>query len=461
MLTTLNNLEHKNDQQRPLDKIPHEILFVMFRHALPPSWTMYWGSSSAPFPPIWSADLHTKLSIIRVCKSWHHIGLEILYESVVIRRIGQMPAFVRALEAREGLGALVRHLDITCFLPRGYYELHDTETKKIFAFCPRLSHFAFTPGFFIPARPRTLPALVSTITSLEYSDCVDYSLILPSLVQLCQTLRSLSLTLPETYDSNHPTLMLPSLENLRLGLADDSMIPTAKWVIPSVRWVSLRQTFRLRFPAYRSAHAQAATVLDAYGRTIRTLTISYNTRGSLQELVNCCPVLEHLGVSGGLCVAPLDHPTLQSVDIFRDFSTPEDVDCLKGNLPALRSCRSLDGALSYLGGAFPTLAIRSEGGGDDSRRPADGPPLYHDLPQSSWLALLLSDVGTAAESSDDDSDYISQSDDDDGSVEDSDSASDSDADTVSEDGRGNAFYMEEDWEIDADEALSIFRGTLR
>lgn len=90
--------------------------------------------------------------------------------------------------------------------------------------------------------------------------------------------------------------------------------------------------------------------------------------------------------------------------------------------------------------------------------------LNYRVPDSSWLQVLLSDTGSADESSDVDSDYVFNVEDDDGgSSGDPDSdGSDSDSDDL---GAvyyypGGEFHANEDWEIDRDEALFIFRNTL-
>ncbi|KAJ7147018.1 hypothetical protein C8R44DRAFT_758614 [Mycena epipterygia] len=448
--------------------LPQEIWNAVFRNSLPPSWTMSGITSLPPFPEtIWSADLRTKLSIIRVCKTWHQIGLEFLYESVMLRSIGQLPAFVDALKARDGLGDYVRSIDLCCFVPHGYYKLHDSEIKKIFALCPRLSHFAFTPSFFFPGSPGTLPALASTITSLEYEANIEYSAILPSLIQLCHTLRSLSLTLPDNYNADHPTLAFDNLENLRLGLAKDSLIPAAQWMIPGLRRVLLRDHFRLAFPAYRTKQQQANAFLDAYGGTGEVLVVPYLTSGILQELLDRCPTLQHLGVPLQLFL-PSNHSTLQSVDIFCPVAPHlpglGEFDDLKAGFPALRACRYLESifGLQHFENLPPTLPSASQ----YDVTAFDRIDLNHRIPDSSWLQVILSDAGSADESSDVDSDYVFNVEDDDGGSSgdtDSDSSdSDSDLDDVGAVRYypGGEFRVNDNWEIDRDEALLIFRTTL-
>ncbi|KAJ7206285.1 hypothetical protein GGX14DRAFT_367369, partial [Mycena pura] len=92
---------------------------------------------------MWSADMHAKRAITRVCKTWYRIGVEFLYENVILRSIGQLPAFVRILETRRELASFVRRLEVSCVIPRGYGLLFSTELEKLFNLCPSLSHFTY------------------------------------------------------------------------------------------------------------------------------------------------------------------------------------------------------------------------------------------------------------------------------------------------------------------------------
>ncbi|KAJ7879625.1 hypothetical protein B0H14DRAFT_1607467 [Mycena olivaceomarginata] len=159
-------LQHTNDVlllklgircRAHFSELPHEILLMIFCYALPPRWLLSGSGlqSMATYPnDILSVDLRMKHSLLSVCKSWNQVGTELLYESVALRRILQLPVFVRALDGRQGLAALVKRLDMNCFVPQGYYQLHDTESEADPSPLPESLPLGILPA--IPAAGDTL-----------------------------------------------------------------------------------------------------------------------------------------------------------------------------------------------------------------------------------------------------------------------------------------------------------------
>ncbi|KAJ7485824.1 hypothetical protein FB451DRAFT_1128071 [Mycena latifolia] len=438
---------------------------MVFRHALPPPWVLTGEPSFPPFPQsIWSTDLRIKLVIIRVCKTWHQIGLELLYRSVTLRRIGQMPAFVCALEACQTLGALVRDLHVTCFVPHGYHALYMQETQKILLLCPRLSHFGFKPSFLIPGAPALLPALGGTnITSLEYSNNVEYSLILPTLVQLCGSLRFLALPLPSIHHASHPTIVFSQLEYLHLHL-HNSATSRPTWLMPV-----LQRLWLLNLSTDSKSIQTAEAFLSVHGHTIKFLWVadfipSSETDPTIQGVLDRCPVLEHLATSvrvHGRRRTPLTHKKIKSLDMF-EGPRKKSSSFYKGafkRLPALCTVRSLDRSMRLLWDIPPDIPHHIEalwliGDGVKDDEPT----------QSVWItAALAIDPSEAVfiEECVDDSDG-DDTDPDSGSSSDSDSDTSCSCITVSdhEDDASMAveFYLEENREFSHDEALAIFRG---
>ncbi|KAJ6506984.1 hypothetical protein C8R45DRAFT_971181 [Mycena sanguinolenta] len=407
--------ESMDESVDPTSKLPDETFLLIFRHALPPSWVIGYASSLAPFPQkIWSADIETKLCIMAVCKAWYRFGLEFLYENLMLRSLGQLPAFIRTLEARPELATLVRRLEICYPIVRGYTTLHSTEADKIFELCPRLAHFVFNPPFFAgghraPTHPPAFPAIAGVcvaLTNLDIGDDIDYSVVRPALVQLCETLQSLSMSLPDHYGDPHPTLVFARLENLRIALTSGSRVSAAYWVCPSLQQLVIRPRGHMEADVY---HAPVRQFLAAYGATVIALTVfplemSWRRPDPFPfpDLHVHCPALRYLGIGeGSVNAEPMCHSTLVSLDIFRDggcFGKPpnENLEGLQGRFPALRACRYVQRL-----GSLPM----ARGGPDGVSSIDQDTPDDYDVPLGPWLTALWSAEFPEDDCSDD-SDYV-------------------------------------------------------
>ncbi|KAJ7680895.1 hypothetical protein DFH06DRAFT_1290582 [Mycena polygramma] len=445
--------------------LPAEILLMIFRHALPPRWMFSDAKSRLPCPTsIWSTDRHMKLSVLAVCKSWHGVGNELLYESVVLYRITQLPLFVRALEAREGLGSLVKHLDIDCFVPRGYSKLHETESKQILELCPNLSHIGFSPVFWIPENPCVIPTMNSSITSLHFSSDTPYSAILPALAQFCSSLKSLAITIPGA-DDHYPILTFNKLKALHLTLEWYSAPSTSNWRTPALRRLHLSDENLGSFVTADARRRRTETLLDAHGRTVTFLRLSQHHL-TAQEHLDRCPVLEYLVLS--YVPRSIEHPKLKFLDVLSCENNVGDEPTLwRARFPSLRGCRRLDSTTGLLR-AVP-LPVESGQDEDEAVHPEeadDGVTQW--LPLTAHLPVLLGFSDGAVNGRlvhwvDNSDDYVFDADDDDGGSVDSSESEDSgsDAVTVSEDGGylDDPFYEGDEWEIGRDEAIGVFDRT--
>ncbi|KAJ7350492.1 hypothetical protein DFH08DRAFT_861633 [Mycena albidolilacea] len=426
--------------------LPDEILLAIFRNVLPPSWLLDGTKSMLPYPQdISSVDLRMKLSILAVCKSWNRAGTELLYERVTLRRITQLPVFVRVLEGRKGLGALVKHVSIDCFVPRGYSRLHERETKQILRLCSNLLHVGFSPLSWIPELPCPLPTSSCSIISLEYSPCMLYSVILPSLLHLSQTLESSTFTLPAAYDEGHPLLNFPRLEYLCPTVTSKSVV--SEWLAPNLRRLWVSGFPHINLPVFEK-------LLHTYGPTVTSLDIHSIES---QEWLDLCPLLEHLSVATSL--PSLTHPRVRFINICIYQSPPfHTLEFLRDNFHALLECRLLHPGITM--NAAPDIRQKTYSGAEG--RVAD--LLEFTEPTSvNGGAFLRNDISD---------DYVPDLDDNDGGSDGSEYVLDEDDDgsdasdsgdaasciTVSEDGGhlDDEFYMQEDWEIGHNKALAIF-----
>ncbi|KAJ7354687.1 hypothetical protein DFH08DRAFT_956071 [Mycena albidolilacea] len=425
--------------RRKFAELPHEILLMIFRHVLPPRWLLSGLQSLATYPDdIPSADLRMKHTLLSICKSWNQVGTELLYESVVLRRILQLPVFVRALEGRDGLGPLVKHLNLNCFPPRGYCQLYENGTRRILALCPNISHFGFSPPFLIPGFSSAFLALPSSITSLEYP------------------LPSQSLAIPSTYDEGHPVLLFGRVEDVCLIMEQDSVVSPSKWLFPNLR--------KLRLNGYVDRYGtpkrpKAKELIDAYGARITFLGLfpDYSIY-DLHGLLSRCPVLEHLVVRQRWVPQPntlVASHTVKFVDVLTGWKDdpyfPITVRWLQGVFPALREVRNVGGGIFT---EFRDIPL-------DMPKPPIRPDLNPGLEEEDEIYATVMEFtnphslnGCAMID-----ECILRSDSTADGYDDSDAESCS---TVSEDedcsdeDLADEFYMGEDWELGYDEALIIF-----
>ncbi|KAJ7045966.1 hypothetical protein C8F04DRAFT_455626 [Mycena alexandri] len=442
---------------------PPEILLVILRGALPPVWVLHGDLTSTSRDSFHHCDIRMKLSFVNVCKSWHDVGMELLYETVILYRIGQLPTLVRALEGREGLGSLVKHLDITFFTPRGYTALLESDTRRLFELCPRLSRFGFAPAYLNPGLTHVLPPLASTITCLDYGDIVQMSMILPSLVQLHRTIRSLSLTVTTTpYDG--PQLNFDSLEDLHLRLAQDHTFPEEKWAMPSLRRLWLRSVIKWAAPW------GVGRLLGVYGSTLTFLEWDQGTR-DLKAMLESCPELQHLVLTfhswnvGSISIGHLSHKKIETIDIWRTWPTFDRRPIFDhlGGFTALRSIRDLDSTYK----CFWDLPVRvpPDPRHDDASRklgsfsPGEYPDIMDDVREFSAHKFVHGPLVALGDRTDDyvfndDGDLTSLHEDGIESSSDSDSNSSSVSSSYSHE-LEDEFYMADDWQISHEEALRV------
>ncbi|KAJ6527855.1 hypothetical protein DFH09DRAFT_1186261 [Mycena vulgaris] len=413
-------------------RLPHEILLIVLRHTLPPAWLLSAEPWLAPFPrSIWSADRFTKLDVVLVSKTWHRVGVELLYETVTLRSLSRMISFISALESRQGLGTLVKNLEIRYSVCEDFFTVHKAEIEKILQLCPRLAAFGFSPTDLVMdwKRAPSLPLSTHCITSLTFNELVGYSAtVLPILLQLCRHLRSFALRMPSIPETSpHPTINLENLEELRLFMERGDMI-TSKWLMPRLRRVWIRGPSA--FGTWGRKPLLPDTALERYGRTIRFLSLSNfapETGTSAQGLLESYTALEHLAVSESLCLpGALTHRTLISVDVFcfPDGHSPVTFESLKAGFPALQHYRALDVTMSELrdipSGDFFAEERRWQAGYQDN--PSDD----SDGSETDWIAAVMATDPNSDDS--DDSDYVFSDETDEDSVTESDETDKADSD---------------------------------
>ncbi|KAJ7761016.1 hypothetical protein B0H16DRAFT_557438 [Mycena metata] len=185
------------------------------------------------------------------------------------------------------------YLTVDCFVPRGYPKFLHAEIRRILDLCPRLVHLGLAPPFGIRGLSYSLPAMSSSsLTSLEFNHFVPHSAILPCLIQLATTLKTLALCFPRM-DETYPILTFNNLEDLRLQFrgSSGSIHFKGKWRAPNLQRLSL---FCLDG---WNLWNEFGMVVAEYGGSIKFLQLYSRSPGyELFKLLDMCSVLEHLAV---------------------------------------------------------------------------------------------------------------------------------------------------------------------
>jgi len=304
-------------------QLPLEILRIILSLALPPPFLLDSSIARGPHSP-WSLALRFKKSIVRVCRAWYAAGIEFLYEDVVYRRLGQIPAFIRTLEASPILGDLVKKITITAYIPRRYGASFSERLQRVIALCPRLSHFTASPVRDPWPDTALLPTMDFHVTHLDFSEFISYSSIYPILIHLSGSLLSLAFHSRLSADLHKPihfqqlhTLLCDILSPGSALLLD---VITNAWSMPCLTHLS--------FSTKEWTWNNNTITLDAmaihafcmvHGRHLQFLLIGPNRLygpTNIQEILDECPSLEHLIIRKQDIPLSIAHPKIKWIDFW-------------------------------------------------------------------------------------------------------------------------------------------------
>ncbi|KAJ7141214.1 hypothetical protein C8R44DRAFT_762956 [Mycena epipterygia] len=149
---------------RPLPDLPLEIWLEIFQ------WSTYvYGATTiepmdpftlkhaptdvmGPNTPILS--MRTKCALVRVCRSWRRIAIQILYQHIVIRSPSRAALILQVLRdshsAKSNYGHWTRHIELYTHA-RGSSDIRFLQTVfRIFQYCPRLRVLSATWRIVVP-----------------------------------------------------------------------------------------------------------------------------------------------------------------------------------------------------------------------------------------------------------------------------------------------------------------------
>ncbi|KAG6806047.1 hypothetical protein H0H92_012911, partial [Tricholoma furcatifolium] len=262
-----------------------ELLMMIFNRTVTPDFLLPDSSLSSGLNSSWYRSQKTKLSISTVCKSWHAVGIDFLYEDIVFQHLTQLPAFLRTLvTARDKYQHLIKGITVHTLVTPQYGASFTKYLQDILDKCPSLRQFSFLSPCALPSTA-ALPTLSSNITHLSFNDITPTALHLlrctrNSLISLSITLRAPALKI----DGDDESFLLPNLEDLILDFETfyphikDPFIPHAHvvpWedivddnlILPLTHMLQLLEVPRLRRFAINSQKcpSEISMFLQQYG----------------------------------------------------------------------------------------------------------------------------------------------------------------------------------------------------
>ncbi|KAI0737233.1 hypothetical protein C8Q80DRAFT_433024, partial [Daedaleopsis nitida] len=259
-----------------ISHLPHELLLHIFRFTVPPRYQHDPSVVPGPRNP-WLAALRTRKALALTCKAFSGPATEVLYEDIVIRRMGQIPALARTLgpfpsASGRDVGTLVRRLRMDgCVVWAPCAQVVREDLRLILHRCTALRTFSFHPHPHFPladhayndeSRDGFNPSwlmqpdpnddsvggslrerLSSSLRILDIAATLDGRLLIRMQWFLSAatnlTILKLGPVDPEDYSSellDHPPLHLPALEELQIYADQDPFqhYICTRWVLPAL-----------------------------------------------------------------------------------------------------------------------------------------------------------------------------------------------------------------------------------
>ena len=150
---------------------------MIFNRAVPPHALLDPALFSGERSP-WCHSLRFMKSIVLVCRSWYNVGSVFLYQYICIRRFPQLECLCKTLQISNSssrhLGALVKSLDIQCYIPESFASQFAENLCAIMKLCPFISTFGYTSPCTLPPSALPTSCLKSQVTHLQLHYTVHY-----------------------------------------------------------------------------------------------------------------------------------------------------------------------------------------------------------------------------------------------------------------------------------------------
>ncbi len=290
-----------------------EILLCIFHSTPSRKYSLDPRLGLGPRSP-WMETMRTRKALALVCKSWHGAAIEVLYEDIVIRRMGQIVALARTLRSdKVGFARLIKAIRIdTLAIPPSCIEVVKEDLETIMSRCTMLKelsvrHDETYPSSPYPKRPDVnmhayiptwivnsqRPPIYQQLQRLCFAAVLTddqlpvFHRLIASAVHLVSLVLCTDPKLPTECFSSLEPLSLASLEELTVDNLADYL--TKKWTLPKLHSLTVLH-----------ANALPIDLLHAHGRLLRYLHLYCSPSRSgfplyrLEQLSQLCPTLHHL-----------------------------------------------------------------------------------------------------------------------------------------------------------------------
>lgn len=289
----------------PVQEIPDEVLRLILRQAtigeiiaLDPAFEELWrsGNRAVPFLRKDNPSLPFKRDIVRVCRQWNRVGVEYLYEHLLVTDVVQLETLARSLCSKAGglsKGWWTRRIDFGDI----FHDRHPLDPpNKVYHELSLLTDH--TPNLEVLGlqRLRNVPGNIRhlwktpLLRRLEVLQFCSSPLFTLDFSNICQSnnipLESLVLFLDGWKTSAGQKIHFPHLRFLHLSIGS-SCDPPDNWDLPSLRHLTLD---------YCAIHSKLARVVKSYGPSLTSLEVGYWSTGtySLYSLDTYLPLVPNL-----------------------------------------------------------------------------------------------------------------------------------------------------------------------
>ncbi|KAI0673506.1 hypothetical protein C8Q78DRAFT_1017524 [Trametes maxima] len=142
-----------------IQSLPPELLLRILRHTRSPRFQNDPSVLQGP-GSLWMAEFRVRKNFVLVCKGWSETAMELLYEDIVLRRMGQIPALAHTLiNGPRRLSHLVKSIRMdSCVVLWPCVDAVRDGLRVIFQQCTSLRTFEFRPLRGVPVLASPSPS---------------------------------------------------------------------------------------------------------------------------------------------------------------------------------------------------------------------------------------------------------------------------------------------------------------